>query len=571
MFNDFDLNKIYQEPPRRTFTLDSCYKLESKTRQYPFVVASEVDSSNYKSSSDIKNNTSEFIPTPIEDLVKAALTGDFLKLKTDSIQDEFSKDTDVDVKFKRNSNSSNSNSEEKSANREFLVFHDIEHFLTQKDEYPNCHEIIKCPYTLDYQNDIQKKVYRDDLCKGRLLFDFDLKDPLPEMESFVYFVRENKLKNSNGNIQDFDTSIYVPSDFKVIIEQLIIETFQTYYIGVDTSKLIFVWQVTKHSHKFSMHLIVKNAYFSEYWVKQMRTFYVLFKRIAYINNKNNLMPSVDFQLPKRNCTFRMIGSSKIGGKTLELESYRQNGNDLFSSLESIPIYDCFVGIYHGEQLKTEQCISLDNLNYSEIEDQLEESVNSPDSKDELAFRKGILKNVSFNTNNNNLEDVTDIDVNSAVKIFNDWNDGTFQIRDNIGDIINLNRCRKGACRVNPQCVHERENAYLKLRKDGHLIFICRRGCMYNKSYGIDIGIFRQPKKVDDGLNINTEVLLLLQSAQTAIYQKEKTVTYNNSGMESEKKSRRKIKTSAKRVTFGMDVVQIPSFLKAPPKPMIIIK
>ena len=126
----------YNETPRVCYNLKSSFRKESKTRQYPFVVASEVEGDN--------------------------------------------------------------------ATREFLIFHDIKHFINKKSEYPHCHEIIRCPED------------REDLAKGRLIFDFDLEKPL----------------------DNAPLGHYVPLNFKQQIEDLILSTFETFYLNTEFRKIL---------------------------------------------------------------------------------------------------------------------------------------------------------------------------------------------------------------------------------------------------------------------------------------------------------------------------------------------
>ena len=518
--------KFYQDKPKRTTNLDSCYRIESKTRQLPFVVAHEVDN---------RSNGSTEKEVTYANLIEQAM-------KDPSERSMFGADDNLE-------------SDENAATREFYVFHDLEHFLSMRDQYPHSHEIIRCPSRTEFVKDMSRKIYQDDLARGRLIFDFDLKKPMTGLESTA----------------TDDPSTFVPVNFKELIEGLIILTFSSYYSGVDVRRLVFVWQVSRSSEKFSMHLIVKNAYFSEFWVKQMRIFYILFKRVSEINNFGHLMEAVDFQIPRRNATFRMIGSSKIGGSYLEIDCCNSNGVNLLDNGEELDIYDCLVGIYSAGHLKAEQTISLDNVNYIEVENTVSNSLEmemggeltNAETARERAFRRTLSKNISLLDENKPTVDLNDVDIEKAVEMFEEFNDGSFSIRDQVGNIINLNRTRKSACKISGQ-IHDRENAYLKMRDDGHLIFVCRRGCKKGSFYGLDLGIYRKIKKERGILRISPETMAIAQEAKTIMDTRNMPVSNAGNGV-----SYAKAKSSARRVQMGIDLVQVPEYLKNPRSKVIL--
>lgn len=469
-----DVPSCYNDKPRRSVNLDSSYKIESKTRQYPFVVASEIDNTN--------------------------------------------KITD---------------GEDELGTREFYVFHDIEHFLHLKHEYPHVHEIIRTPSTCDYSGGLSKKSYRDDLCKGRLILDFDLKEPMT--------------KDCIPIAVSGDPRTLVPPNFKQVIEWLILKVFETFYVKLDHSKFLFVWQVSRSKEKFSMHLIVKNAFFSEYWVKQMKIFYELMKRLAYHNDIFDYTKPIDFQIPHRNSTFRMIGASKINGPPLEFESSTP-------PLSEISIYDCLVGVYNHIHLEQEQMITMDNINYDELEDHIQESLQCISSPLEDGFRKTIEKNLTLIEDEIKV-DILDADVEKAIKLFNSWDDGSFEIRDCVQNIINLNRVKRSACKISG-VIHDRENAYLKLGDDGYLKFICRRGCNCNGHYSVSIGSYKVIKKREAGqIPINKKMVDRVKTASTAVAPIVIPLKKSTEGLYS------KQKTSARKQSIGINVVQIPAHLK----------
>lgn len=611
---------VYREEPRRVVRLDNAYRLESKTRQFPFVVANELgvkksaahnsvrisgnssDNSDSESNSGRRNSSSNSENNsgqrdddydkgekvnikPLTDEERQSLWLDILRgptneklipkdkeeesesnqplnsknyllksdnslLKSDnpllklnkpiskSFEDFTTRHNEgvngglmtrsVDGLENNNERSKNERNNNGGSNRsryqmeaeederdnqqentstpirEFLIFHDIDHFLYQKHLYPNTHEVVRCPSRIDNSIQFQRKIFLDDSCRGRLIFDFDLKKP---MSSIITPVRIDIFGTSANSKSEsspaMDPQNFVPSNFKMIIEYLIVEVFRIYYKNVDISKLIFVWQRSLSLEKFSMHLIVKNAFFSEHWVKQMRIFYILMERVAHERKQTPILEAVDFQIPRRNATFRMIGSSKIGGSSLELIAYNNQGRNLLETHNEVSIYDCLVGIYDSERMRNEQRISLENLDYSLLESQIKNvEVKNGEANDfEKKFKVGIKKQVNLVEDFKVDVDFDDDDIRKAVGLFDAFNDGTFKIRDQVGNIINLDRCRSGECPISKR-IHDSDNAYLKLTIEGNLVFYCRRGCRSKTGYGLDLGVFRSPK--EKGVMVNPQ-------------------------------------------------------------------
>jgi len=534
--------ECYKNRPFVRANLESAYKVESKTRQFPFAVASEL-------SSHLESEGEKVIleQVDIQDLIKQALDPKFTQ-KQEEKPNVIEKLTNLQKL-----------SDRREQTREFLIFHDIEHYLNWRDQFPNCHEIIRCPSNINEGDDGSFVEDKEDLCKGRLIFDFDCKKQLSCLSS-----KEKAL------------GLYVPNMFKQIIEYLVLKIFQDYYIEVDINKLIFVWQITKYDHKFSMHLIVKNAYFNEYWIKQMRIFYELMLRtargtddIVYFSENDNgynerivinisylLQETLDTQIPRKNATFRILGCSKIGGLPKEIDSCRHNNIDLLDFPNfKLTIYDCLVGIYHLDHLREEQQITMGNLNYVSLQDELEESLECESTDEEKRFRYVIDKNISLMPKDNSADiDFDDENIAKAIELFESWNEGIFVVRDQVGDVINLDRLKASQCKISGT-IHERENAYLKLKKDGRVSFYCRRGCKHNGKYGIDLGIYKQNKRPIGIIPINTNKLQNVQNLKTVM---QPMPLIQNKGPE----FRKSLKTSSKKVQVGVvTTIQIPSFLR----------
>lgn len=380
------MSGVNDEEPRSRGNMESAYRCYSKTRQRPFVVATEIEDPGEG-------------PT-----------------------------------------------------RKFLVFHDFNHFKAwyHKQSNPHIHEIIRCAEEEEHR-----------AC-GRLIFDFDLDKPM------------------EGCIDSF-----VPKEFEKVIQFVVGKTFANYYNDVDLSKLVPVWQETRYTHKFSMHLIVKNAFFSEYWPRQMKIFYQLMVREANVLGLGKYMDALDMQIPRKNATFRMIGSSKVGGKKIELKA----GQDMTFD-------DCLVGVYDFDGLTKEQKLEMSNLNYAYIQQIIKEPSSGDKSK---SFKDTLQRCITMEKEGASLN-VDDEDINSAADIFEQWDQTWFEMRDRVGNIINLNRINAGPCPISGHH-HSRENAYLKLMPDGCLVFRCRRGCKKGKMYSVKLGMYKKhaprPKIRDD--------------------------------------------------------------------------
>jgi hypothetical protein len=547
----------YKNKPQVRFTLESAYQLDSKTRQFPFVIASEL-SSVVQNEDEGKKVIIE--PVNIFDLIRQASAP--VKEQSKQLKEQ------QDITQKEEEQKLEKGKEEldvvQGPSRQFLIFHDVEHYLNWKDEYPNCHEIIRCPSHYSRSDEGGFKEDKEDLCKGRLIFDFDCKVPLNCLSP-----------------QEKKEGLLVPSIFKSLIEHIILEVFKTYYIGLDLSKLLFVWQITKYDHKFSMHLIVKNAYFNEYWITQMRIFYELMVRkskqmedIIYFSERNGvnerivinpyyiLSNTLDMQIPRKNATLRVLGCSKIGGLPKQVDSCRNNGIDLLDLKDfKLEIYDCLVGIYHVEHLRQEQQIFMTNLNYINLQDEIEESMVCEQTKEEKRFQYVINNNISLMRSDQTGEiDLDDQNIAQASELFEAWNDGSFVIRDQVGDIINLNRVKKLPCRISGK-LHDRENGYLKLRSDGKLHFGCRRGCSNNGKYVIDLGFYKTIKRPEGIMPININKFKQIKDLKMTVRATPDVLPCVNS-CDRWKTTVRSSKISCKKVQVGvLSVVQVPNSLR----------
>lgn len=296
--------------------------------------------------------------------------------------------------------------------RVYLAFDDVGHYFQLQSEYPHCHEIM---YHVD-ENDGEDS--------GRLIFDFDAKD------------RRD-----------------VPEDFHDIIEYMIVSIFEYHYIGIDTSKFVFVWQETKYPTKFSEHLIVKNAFFADFWSQQMKLFYLLAKK--YIEEHHpNILPLMDMNIARNNATFRMIGCSKIGGIPIT------NMNEEHSIMDSI------VGIYDIGTRMEEQHIFFCDIDVQQIKDYVEGSGDHE-------FEKGIQKIIFVEPKANAA--LAEGAVEEAMAAFELWDQNQYEIRSTRNNGILLSRVRAGCCPISGNH-HESENGHIWLCPDGRVLFFCFRKC-----------------------------------------------------------------------------------------------
>ena len=151
--------------------------------------------------------------------------------------------------------------------RFFTVFPDFESFITCRDKFPHCHELI-----VDHINNKPN-------IAGRLVFDFDI---------------------------EYKIGMVIPTNLKKQIEDTILETIKRFYLNINIAILKFVWSTgvsqklsSVAPKKLSKHLTVKNLYF-ENWVEMSKIFYQYFAQIW--DSKYNWIASgelIDAQIIKK--------------------------------------------------------------------------------------------------------------------------------------------------------------------------------------------------------------------------------------------------------------------------------
>lgn len=328
---------------------------------------------------------------------------------------------------------------EKIRNRVYYAFENIEDFLSRRSEFPHSHEVIWGRWVEGKQ-------------QGRLVFDFDFEQPW-----------------AGARPQ------FVPSGFEHRIEELIILTFQRFYIDVDTSKFIFIWLISDVETKWSKHLIVKNAYFSVDWKQQSAVFYNLFLATVLEEGAFVLNPIeklIDSQVVRNNATMRICGCSKRGGNELRVESP-----------SNATIYDTLIQLYQRQDVKAEQHISDKCLKKDTLTDMFH-------NKPEVVMKNKFLKSAcekshidlsSYYDSDHFISHEEALEAFKAFELqycdeFKKKEQDLFIFGGVKGAFINLKRVRPGPCWISGK-VHDNENAYLRVSENGSIYFHCHRVCL----------------------------------------------------------------------------------------------
>ena len=194
--------------------------------------------------------------------------------------------------------------------RQYYLFESFGIFLHFRKEYSNCHEILA-----NHVNNGKDP-------SGRLVFDIDSKEK---------------------------PKVNVKSE----LEKLLMYMFTKYMIGIDLSKIDFVWASSQRKTKYSKHLTVKNIYFDD-WVNLCKLF-CEFLKIELEEKKIMSFDMFDIQIYKKRGSLRMVGSSKIDGISLVLDN------------PSYKLEDSLIRIYNKKTRKLEQKVTIDNFRFSQIQ------------------------------------------------------------------------------------------------------------------------------------------------------------------------------------------------------------
>ena len=347
--------------------------------------------------------------------------------------------------------------------REYYAFDSIDDFIQERDKYPHAHEII-------FDRLVPGKQ------QGRLVFDFDF----TEMWYGINFV---------------------PRNFQSTIENLVCETFRRYYEGVDLSRLVFVWLISDVEKKWSKHLIVKNAHFCDDWKEQSLVFYnlllALYEEINPWPEEHGLKVDqlIDIQVARGNATMRMMGSSKLGGKTLQLESAFSWRQELVwrvlrvEQKEPPTFYDTLIQLYRREEATTEQNIRQSQLRKKILDDMFytydpvkNEDVPKviPSKFYRKACKYAMIDLTKYEHDDRSLESA---EVQKAFATFENHvcremkvgKQAIFRFKGCKGCLISLERVASAPCLISGR-VHDNENAFLRVGTDGSVYFHCLRGC-----------------------------------------------------------------------------------------------
>lgn len=406
--------------------------------------------------------------------------------------------------------------EKKYRENEYYAFDNVDQFLEMQDKFPYAHEVIFAR--------------SDDKAQGRLVFDFDLEDKRWRSKHKYYkalralekidnkYADESTDSSStsgrnesedNGtddvsdetetynnssdsvesNIESEDTVgdvwEFVSPTFKEDIEWCVKETFNRFYIGVDTDKFRFIWLSTPYTHKFSVHLIVCGAYFCNDWVAQLQSYYSVFKIVANRSHRfDYLIDSdqkskwilFDDKIANNNRTLRICGCKKIGGERIERDD------------DSHSMYDTFVQLHRPEEAATEQYITEEMFRTDRV------LKIKPKNEVELNATRhipAITRVLAPKPERSILED--DV-LDEVIELMDDLLNTCFKIRSTDNGIIQLKRTACYPCPIDPDRIHGDEhtghgdNAYVIVREDGDVRFYCYRGCTtYTGSKSISLG------------------------------------------------------------------------------------
>lgn len=355
----------------------------------------------------------------------------------------------------------NYSKETKVRTRDFVAFNDVETFQKHRGIFPHSHEVLF--------NRFGDNIYAK--LQGRLIFDFDF-------DLYMYGQGE-----------------YVHPGFEKTIEELIIKTFNKYYVDVDVDKFLFVWLISDTDKKWSKHLIIKGAMFCEDWKTQIQIFYQLMLSesrqlmneygnpiLDYIdpstrtNLKNLVMDRLfDYQVARNNATMRMYGSSKIDGKVLKMDTEH-------NLKTNINFCDTLIQQFDPNDIDVEQTITMKQL----CKNPLEKAYDNPQTKvqDTYLTEACILADIDLTKDKNNYdnEEASDDEIKSCIKSFDAfWCDlfevqtqDVFKVKNVDGTLIALERLRSHKCPLSEK-VHDNDNAFLTIL-GGRYYFHCYRKC-----------------------------------------------------------------------------------------------
>lgn len=300
--------------------------------------------------------------------------------------------------------------------RYYTVFPTFKEFLNNRSKYKHCHELL-----IDHQNNKPNVA-------GRLVFDFDIK------------------------------SHEIPDNFKMQIENIILDVVEKYFQDVKIDLIEFVWSTSANPNKFSKHLTVKNFYFDN-WIIMSKIFYQLFCLVwdethTWITS-NEL---IDFQIVRNKASLRMVGSSKINGYPLTFD------NDQYQLTDSL------IRIYLRQQREKEQLITKKNI----VETVFTNVLNDKWNIDEKEIQN--IKIINFDAKKIEAPIFDAKIYQKAFKLYNKINPNIFKMGKINGKILSLYRLKPNECLLSGK-LHEQENAFLIINpNDENNLYFVRFGC-----------------------------------------------------------------------------------------------
>lgn len=329
------------------------------------------------------------------------------------------------------------------SSRQFIVFPTFEIFLENRKTFPFAHENLG-----------NHKMVEEDRT-GRFMVDFDIDD-----ESTV------------------------PDNFKELIEEFIMKFLKKFCnkSNFDIELIEFVWMHTKKDRnskgikKMSKHLILKNFCLLE-WAKMTKKIYNVMQKFWDNNPKYEWIAFsdlFDLGITRKNSNMRMVGSKKIGGHSLKLDS------------KEFTLTDSLIRLYRQEDIDKEQFIGEDCF--------IDGFFKEKDPVTKLRMKSAIKKEATFNSN------IPKIIANRAFALINKRQSGVFSQGNLKGPYLQLIRNKSADCIVckkyyskEKRYCHETENAFLIISE-------------YNQKYYVKYACWRQKNTHDKLISENIGII-----------------------------------------------------------------
>jgi len=310
--------------------------------------------------------------------------------------------------------------QDETVGRSYIVLPSFTYFIKNRNKFPHAHEIMICHDALPNRKD------------GRLVFDFDI-------------------KNTEISNRSFEKR------FKEEVENIIWNVIDENYCGLNVGLIEFIWSSSKGStKKFSKHLTVKNFCFKN-WMVGSKIFYDLFQS-QWCDSLEDWLPVdkvLDMQIIRKNGTLRMVGSSKLDGKLLTLDSKHR-------------FEDSLIRPYLTADIEKEQYVGAVNMIKS-----IRRKYDKLRHPEQNTFNKNIV--YSNCVPKGNVTPIYDDSVYmKAFKIIDDKMPGVFKMRKSVSNKLELLRVLPAKCPISGN-IHENENGYILIHNNNN-VFQFRYGC-----------------------------------------------------------------------------------------------